>query len=160
MTFLPTDEDGELVDHALVHFPNFYTFGEWQTLKDALVPYIGERAVSLFAFAIADASDCLNTAAYFRKELVDSGENVDNPQVTESEQLLVDWGRLIARAPNDIPEDIYERLTRTFNPRLRLILVSFAAQTIATNLLNTVGRIPLDEDLRQYRRSGDENSVS
>jgi hypothetical protein len=116
----------------------------WNHLRDELVPYIGERAASLFAYAIADESSS-QTSAAFRKVLVDSGENVDDPQVTEAEQLLMDWGRLIARSPSDIADEMYARLEASFNPKLRLILVAFAAQTIATAVFNTVGRVPLDE---------------
>jgi hypothetical protein len=155
MTFLPIETSVELVGHGLVVLPNFTSFAQWHLLRDELVPFIGERAVSLFAYSIADGNDCLVMTAYLRKILVDSGENVDNPQVTESEQLLMDWGRLIAQSPNAIPDEMYERLVKAFNPRLRLILVAFAGQTVATDLLNSVGRIPLEEAMYSYRRVGD-----
>jgi hypothetical protein len=90
--------------------------------------------------------------------LVESGENVSNPQVTETEQLLMDWGRLIATAPNEIPDDMFTRLEAAFNPRLRLILVAFAGLTVATNLLNSVGKVPLDESLYEYRKPGDDRT--
>ena len=131
MTFLPMTSHDEL-DAA------------WNDLRDELVPYIGERAASLFAYAIADESASVISTAVFRKVLEDSGENVDDPQVTEAEQLLMDWGRLIARAPGDIPEEMYGRLETSFNPKLRLILVAFAAQTIAACVFSTVGRVTLD----------------
>jgi len=38
---------------------------------------------------------------------------------------------------------------------VRLLLVAFAGQMVATNLLNTVGQVPLDDVLHEYRRSGD-----
>lgn len=136
----------------LGHLPSFAAYMEWYTLRDELVPYIGERAVSLFAYAISDENDCRNCAAFFRKALIDIGENVDDPQVTEAEQLLMDWGRQIARAPHDIPDEMYARLEASFNPKLRLILVAFAAQMVATNLLNTVGRIPLDKELVDFQK--------
>ena len=81
---------------------------------------------------------------FFRKILIDSGENVDDPQVTEAEQLLMDWGRVIARAPGEVPEEMYARLEESFNPKLRLILVAFAAQTIAATVFTSVGRVSLD----------------
>ena len=43
----------------LSHVPSFTAYMEWYTLRDALVPYIGERAVSLFSYAISDENDCL-----------------------------------------------------------------------------------------------------
>ena len=143
----------------LGHVPSFRAYMEWYVLRDELVPYIGERAVSLFSYAISEANDCLVCSVFFRKVLIDSGEDVDDPQVTEAEQLLMDWGRLIARSPHDIPDELYARLEATFQPRLRLILVAFAGQMVATNLVNTVGRVPLDEVLYEYRRPGDDRTV-
>jgi hypothetical protein len=159
MTFLPVANDSEAGARGLVSRGGFTAFAEWFALKDDLVPYIGERAVSLFAFAIADASNSLVTTTHLRKLLIDSGENVDSPQVTESEQLLMDWGRQIAQEPGRIPNELYVRLESTFNPRLRLLLVAFAAQTVATNVVNTVGRIPLEESMFSYRRAGDDRTV-
>lgn len=142
----------------LSHVPSFNAYMEWYTLRDELVPFIGERAVSLFSYAISDANDCLVCSVYFRRILIDNGEDPDDPQVTEAEQLLIDWGRLIAASPADIPDEFYARLEQAFNPQLRVLLVAFAGQMIATNLFNMVGRVPLDEVLYDYRRPGDERT--
>ena len=139
----------------LSHVPSFTAYMEWYTLRDALVPFIGERAVSLFSYAISDENDCLVCSVFFRRVLIDNGEDPDNPQVTEAEQLLIDRGRLIASTPAGIPDDFYAKLEKAFNPQLRVLLVAFAGQMVATNLLVTVGRIPLDEVLYDYRRPGD-----
>ncbi|TPX05020.1 hypothetical protein FJ656_08790, partial [Schumannella luteola] len=78
MTFLPMSEDSELDATAIAaaerqlelhggritnmkrtllgHVPSFDAYMEWYTLKDELEPYIGERAVSLFSYAISDAN--------------------------------------------------------------------------------------------------------
>ena len=143
----------------LGHVPSFTAYMEWYTLRDELVPFIGERAVSLFSYAISDANDCLVCSVFFRRILIDNGEDPDAPQVTEAEQLLIDWGRLIAARPASIPDEIYARLEATFSPQLRVLLVAFAGQMIATNLFNTVGRVPLDEVLYDYRKPGDTRTV-
>ncbi len=140
----------------LSHVPSFTAYMEWYTLRDELVPFIGERAVSLFSYAISDENDCLVCSVFFRRILIDNGEDPDNPQVTEAEQLLIDWGRLIASTPGDIPDEFYARLEKVFNPQLRVLLLAFAGQMVATNLFNTVGRVPLDEVLYEYRKPGDE----
>ena len=158
MTFLPINNDDELTATLLSSSPSFTAYTEWYTLKSQLVPYIGERATTLFCYAISEANESLVGSTYFRKALVDSGENVSNPQVTETEQLLMDWGRLIALSPSAIPDEMYGDLEKAFTPRLRLILVAFVGLTVATNLLNTVGRIPLDQSLFEYRKPGDERT--
>jgi hypothetical protein len=175
--FLPMLPDDELSPEALVaaqrqvelhggritnmkrtllgHVPSFTAYMQWYTLKDELEPYIGERAVSLFSYAISDANDCLVCSVFFRRILIDSGDDPDNPTVTETEQLLLEWGRLIATASGDIPDAFYTRLEAAFSPALRVLLVAFAGQMVATNLVNIVGRVPLDEVLYEYRKSGD-----
>lgn len=140
----------------LGHVPSFRAYMEWYTLKDELVPQIGERAVSLFSYAISDANDCLVCSVFFRRILIDAGEDPDAPVLSAREELLMRWGRAIAARPGDIPSELYAELEEEFEPRLRLILLSFAGIMVATNLLNTVGRIPLDEILYDYRRAGDE----
>lgn len=142
----------------LSNVPSFNAYMEWYTLRDALVPFIGERAVSLFSYAISDENDCLVCSVFFRRILIDSGEDPDNPQVTEAEQLLIDWGRLIASNPAGISDDFYASLEAAFNPQLRVLLLAFAGQMVATNLFNTAGRVPLDEVLYDYRKPGDERT--
>ena len=84
------------------------------------------------------------TTRYFRDILTAAGDDPNHPQVTETEQLIIDWGRLIASSPRDIPEAFYARLEGAFTPARRLALLSFAARVVAINLVNTVGRVPVD----------------
>lgn len=142
----------------LTHVPSFDVYMGWYTLRDALVPFIGERAVALFSYAISDENDCLVCSVFFRRILIDNGEDPDDPQVTETEQLLIDWGRQIARDPAGVTDEFVERLERAFNPQLRVLLVAFAGQMVATNLFVTAGRVPLDEVLYDYRRPGDDRT--
>jgi hypothetical protein len=131
----------------LADLPSFTAYTQRFTLRDEVVPYLGERAVSLFCYAISQEYGGAIPTAYFRRVLTEAGDDVDNPQVTETEQLLIDWGRLIARDPHGVPDEMYARLEETFNPRLRTLLVAFAGLMVAVNLFATVGRIPLDESL-------------
>lgn len=180
MTFLPISSDAELTRAALAaaeehiethggritnmkrtllgHVPSFKAYMEWYTLKDELEPYIGERAVSLFSYAISEANDCLVCSVFFRRILIENGDDPDNPEVTETEQLLLEWGRLIATRPTDIPEDFRKRIEQAFQPKLRLMLVAFAGLMVATNLFNSVGRVPLDEVLYDFRKPGDDRT--
>ncbi|HEV7740916.1 MAG TPA: hypothetical protein VGO65_00715 [Pseudolysinimonas sp.] len=143
----------------LAHVPSFEVYMEWYRLRNELQPYIGERAVSLFSYAISDANDCLVCSVYFRRILIESGDDPDNPTVTETEQLLLEWGRLIATSPTQIPDEFYARLEAAFSPTLRVLLVAFAGQMVATNLVNSVGRVPLDEVLYEFRKPGDTRVV-
>jgi len=107
-------------------------FPEWQELRDQIAPYVGERAVSLLAFAVFDEADGFEVAAYFRELLGQDGTDVDAPNVTEAEELLIRWGRLVARDPEGVPADVQGAFERTFTPQLRDLLVKFAALSVAT----------------------------
>ncbi len=107
-------------------------FPEWKRLRDEIVPYVGERALALLAFAVFDESDGFEGAAFFRESLRESGTDVDAPQVTESEALLIRWGRLFARDSEGISPDVQAEFETAFNPQLRVMLVQFAALTVAT----------------------------
>ena len=93
---------------------------------------MGERALALLAFAVFDEADGFEGAAYFRESLRVSGTDVDSPEVTESEGLLIRWGRLFARDSDGIPADVQAEFERVFTPQLRAKLVQFAALTVAT----------------------------
>ena len=50
----------------------------WYDLRDEVVPFLGERLADLFSHAISAGTDCLICSTYFRKALIDSGENPDD----------------------------------------------------------------------------------
>jgi hypothetical protein len=107
-------------------------FPEWESVREQIAPFIGERAVALLAFAVFDEADGFEGAAYFREQLRESGTDVDAADVTEAEGLLIRWGRLVARDAEGVPADVHAAFERTFNPQLRELLVQFAALTVAT----------------------------
>ena len=130
----------------LAHLPSFDAYMQWYTLKDELVPFIGERAVTLFAFAISRAAGSAVSVAFFTEILVAAGEDLDDPDdipVTEAEALLMRWGTLIATAPHEVDDELLASLEEAFSEKLRLILVAFAGFTVATNVFNSAGRVPL-----------------
>ena len=114
-------------------FDQVSPFPEWETLREEIVPYVGERALSLLAFAVFDEADGFEGAAYFREALRVSGTDVDLPEVTESEGLLIRWGRLFARDSEGISADVEAEFERVFRPQLRELLVQFAALSVATS---------------------------
>ncbi len=142
----------------LGHTPSYHAYLQWFEVRDAVAPYIGDRAVALFSYAISEANDCLVWSAYFRRTLSESGEDPDHPSVTETEQLLIEWGRLIARHPTSIGSDFYDRLQQSFSPTLRVALLSFAGLTVALNVVATVGKVPIDDSLLAFRKLGDQRS--
>ena len=131
--------------------PSFKAYMEWYTLKDRLVPVIGERAVSLFSYAISNGNNCMICSLFFRKILVDSGEDPDNPTLSPEEKLLIELGRRIAVDPHNIDENIYEELSERYTDQERTLIIAFAGIMYATNLFNTVAKVELDEVLYAYK---------
>lgn len=131
--------------------PSFKAYMEWYTLKDRLVPVIGERAVSLFSYAISNGNNCMICSLFFRKILVDSGEDLDNPTLSPEEKLLMELGRRIAVDPHNIDENIYEELSERYTDQERTLIIAFAGIMYATNLFNTVAKVELDEVLYAYK---------
>ena len=127
MTFLPVTSHDAL---------------DLDALRDELAPLIGERAVALFGHAISDGfGGALAHAS--RRALVAGGENPDDLQVTEAEQLLIDWGLAIGRDPRAVAADLDDRLAAAFSPASRTVLVAYAARVVAANVFVSVGRVDI-----------------
>ena len=67
----------------------------WFAARDEVVPYLGERAVDLFALAISRAYGAPYPVAFYTAQLTASGDDPDAPHVTEAEALLLEWGAAI-----------------------------------------------------------------
>jgi alkylhydroperoxidase family enzyme len=136
---------------TLLHnVPAFHAYMEWYTLYDLLAPTLGDRALALFSYAISSTNECLVCSTFFRKILIDSGDDPDNPTVDATEQFLLDFGQAIARQPNAIPSALYAELKERFDTEQIVLLIAFAGIMAATNLFNEVAKIPLDEVLYDY----------
>nr|AGS52146.1 putative transmembrane protein [uncultured bacterium contig00034] len=137
--------------------PVFKAYMEWYTLRDLLVPFLGGRAVSVFAHAISAGNDCLICGTFFRKILIDAGDDPDNLILSEDEKLLADFGVAFAQNPHGVSEGIYARLRERFSEEQLVLIIGFAGIMAATNLFNTVARVPLDEALYGYTKKDGNN---
>ena len=95
-------------------------------VREEIVPFLGERAVTMFAFAVADGVPSPTVAAPYRREIEEAGDDPLDPQVTEAEHLLIDWGRRLGAEATADPE-LDHRVADTFQPRLRQLLQEYAA---------------------------------
>jgi alkylhydroperoxidase family enzyme len=138
---------------TLLHnVPAFHAYMEWYTLHDLIVPFTGERALSLFAYAISQGNDCLICSTFFRKILIDSGDDPDNPALSDTEKLLMDFGHAAATDPHHISDELYSKLQARFNTEQIVLLLAFTGIMAATNLFNTIAKVPLDEVLYKYTK--------
>ncbi len=141
---------------TLLHsLPAFHALMEWYPLRDAVRPFLGDRLTTLFAHAISAETDCLICSTFFRRILIDSGENPDQLTLDERDQGRGRLRPLSSRPiPMRSPYAMYAKLyTRYFTPEQIVLLTTFGAIMYATNLFNNALRVDLDGYLEPYRRS-------
>jgi alkylhydroperoxidase family enzyme len=144
---------------TLLHsLPSFHALMEWYTLRDTVRPFLGDRAATIFSHAISAETDCLICSTFFRRILIDAGEDPDALKLDERDQLLVDFGRQLAKDPKGVHDVLYERLTKAFSDDQIVALTAFGAIMLATNIFNDALRVDLDGYLDAYRRQPVEQS--
>jgi hypothetical protein len=87
-----------------------------------------------------------------RRLLIDWGENPDELKLDEKGNAIVKFGRAIARQGNRVPNEIYADVARFFNEQQMVTLTAFAGLMVATNIINNVLEVDLDEYLYAYRK--------
>jgi hypothetical protein len=137
---------------TLLHsLPAYHALMEWYTLREVVAPFLGERLTNLFSHAISAETDCLICSTYFRRILVEAGEDVENLSLDEREQAVVEYGRCLASPFARVPDDLYGRVASHFNEEEMVALTAFGAMMVATNVLNNALDVPLDDYLQPYR---------
>ena len=131
----------------------FDVFMEWYPMADLCKEFIGARALSLYAYAISEGNRCLVCGTFFRKILIDNGDDPDYPTLSEEENLLMELGFSISEDPHNIDPEIYTQLQERYSDEQRVLLFAFAGMMTATNLFNTAAKVPLDEVLYEYRKT-------
>lgn len=126
----------------------------WYPLHDKVAGFLGERAATLFAHAISARTDCLICSTFFRRILVESGDDPDALALDDRERVVVDYGAQLARDANGVSDELYERLAAFLKPAEIVELTAFGALMIATNVVNNALRVDLDGYLEPYRRPG------
>lgn len=125
---------------------------EWYPLRSELVPVFGERAVNIFAHAISAQTDCLICSTFFRRLLIDAGENPDELVLNATESQLVSLGQHMVTKPHALSRETVARLVAEFSERDVVNLVTFGAIMVATNMFNNVLQVELDDYLVPYRK--------
>ena len=124
----------------------------WYDLRKAVVPFLGERATTLFALAISSGTDCLVCSTFFRRILIDWGEDPESLQLDDWERTIVQYGRQLAVDPHGVSDDLFARLAERLRPDQIVTLTAFGGLMVATNLFNNALRVDLDDYLQGYRK--------
>jgi alkylhydroperoxidase family enzyme len=126
----------------------------WYDLRDEVVKFLGPRATMLFAHAISTGTDCLICSTFFRRLLIEAGDDPDDPRLDEREAVVVEFGRQLARVPHGVGDELFTRLSEALLDDQIVALTAFGGLMVATNLFNNALQVELDEYLWPYR-SGD-----
>ena len=124
---------------------------QWYPLHDEVVPFLGQRRTNLFCHAISTQSDCLICSTFFRRILIDTGEDPDDLKLDEVDELIVDLGRRLADDPHSVDDALHARLREQFDESQVVLLMAFGAMMVATNVFNDAMGVPLDGVLEPYR---------
>jgi alkylhydroperoxidase family enzyme len=146
---------------TLLHsLPAFNALMEWYPLRDTVQPFLGERLTTLFAHAISAETDCLICSTFFRRMLIQTGENPERLRLDDRETAVLEFGRALAVSPFKVPDEIYQKLARYFEPPQIVALTAFGALMVATNVVNNALDIELDEYLQPYRKGVRESAAA
>src|SRR5207253_1593824 len=107
---------------------------QWYDLYAEVVDFLGPRPTTLFVHAISSATDCLICSTFFRRWLVEVGDNPDAPELDETERTLVEFGRQLARDANAVSDDLFARLGAFLDAARIVTLTAFGGLMIATNV--------------------------
>lgn len=138
---------------TLLHsVPSFKALMEWYTLRDCVAKFLPDKSINYFCYAISSDNDCLICSTFFRKIIIESGDNPDNINFTEEEKLLIDFGKKCVTDSHNVDDEMYARLSSYYSDKQIVELTAFAGMMIATNLINNVLKVDLDEYLTPYTR--------
>lgn len=152
--------DGQIARHGKItnmkktllnHLPTFNILMEWYDLRDMVVEVVGEFATNVFAYAVSSENDCLICSTFFRKIIKDAGYDPDDLKLDASTQTLMEFGRACVGRPN-VSDELFARMRAIWSEEQIVLFTGFAGQMIATNLVNTALKVPLDEYLVPYTK--------
>lgn len=136
--------------HSLLAFE---VYMQWYPLYENVIEIVGERMAYLFAYAISEGSNCPLCSTFFRRIIIQNGENPDALNIIEEEQALLDFGATISQNRGTVPPSLYNKVAQHYSDQQMVILIAFAGQMVATNLFNNVLEVEVDEYLFPFKKS-------
>ena len=136
-----------VLGHSLTAFE---VYMQWYPLYEEIKIILGDRLAYLYAWSISHASNCPLCSTYFRKIIIDAGEDPENLELISTEQEVLDFGSSIAQQQGIIEDDIYNKVAQRHTEKEMVLLIAFAGQMIATNIFSNTIKTDIDEYLISY----------
>lgn len=130
--------------------PAFEAYMQWYPLYEEVERLLGRRLASLYAYTISQASDCPLCTAFFRKAIIEAGEDPEDPGLTQPEKAILDLGKSITRYHGNIADHVFNAVSAYYSKAAMVILVAFAGQMIAINVFNNAVETDIDGYLVNY----------
>lgn len=128
----------------------FEAYMQWYPLYEEVKKILGERLSPQYAWSISEASDCPLCSTYFRKTIIEAGENPEHLILSEQDRQVLSFGAAIALNKGFVPDEIYQPIAKQYSEQAMVILIAFAGIMIATNIFNNVIHTEIDEYLYPF----------
>lgn len=140
---------------TLAHSPEALdAYMRWYPLRDEVEAFLGKRLTLLFVHAISMETDCLICSTYFRRDLIEAGEDPDRLVLSGKELTFVRYGRQLAQDPHGVTDEMAAEIRGYLEPAQMVSVTALAGLMIATNLFNDALEVELDGYLEPYRGGG------
>src|SRR5438552_4272572 len=83
---------------------------QWYPLRDEVAAFLGERSTTLFAHAVSTETECMICSTFFRRILIDAGEDPDHLALDDRDAAVVAFGLALARQHSLVPAPVYQRV--------------------------------------------------
>jgi hypothetical protein len=123
----------------------------WYDLRGVVQQFIGDRLTTLFAHAVSKRTECIVCSTFFRRLLIESGEDPAALSLDDWEQTVVEYGQQLATDPIGVSDALFSRLSARLEPEQIVALTAFGGLMVATNLFNNALKVDLDDYLLPYR---------
>ena len=128
----------------------FKVYMQWYPLFQEVERILGPRLATLFAWSVSEASDCPLCSTYFRKRIIESGEQPEDLVISENDQHLLTFGAATAENRGFVSDDLYNPIREQYSDENIVVFTAFAGIMIATNIFNNVIHTEIDEYLLPY----------
>ena len=136
---------------TLGHSPvAFSAYMQWYPLFEEVKRLLGLRLATLFALSVCEACDCGLYSIYFRKAMIESGQNPQQLVITQDEQRLLAFAATIAEQKGFVSDEIYEPIRGKYSDEEIVVFTAFAGMIIAIAIFNKVIHTDIDDDLIPY----------
>ncbi|RYY61147.1 MAG: hypothetical protein EOO05_07420 [Chitinophagaceae bacterium] len=137
---------------TLAHsIPALLAYMQWYPLYQELEQLLGKQLARHYAYAVSSGSDCPVCSTFFRKMIIEAGEDPVLSGLSETDKQLLAFGSCISKRQGHIADHVYNPIASRYSKKDLVTIVAFTGQMIASNIFNNVVETDLDEDLVEYQ---------